>query len=78
MPTAYAILSPGEMRRLEFLLAPVSYIDAVASQALMPIFVQIDALGNECATIFFDEDQINLIVAFTEWRPAGGWHNWKS
>jgi hypothetical protein len=74
-PTAYACLSPAEMRKLDQELAQVSRLCAVSAQALWPIFEQIDAFGDAYATIFFDEDQIDLIVASTEWRPGAGWHS---
>jgi hypothetical protein len=73
--TCYACLSPQELLALESEIAPISLLDPIAAFALVPIFEQIDEKRGDYATIFFNEELVDLIVAFTDWRPGGGWHN---
>lgn len=83
----YMILSYSEVKELDAALSPIAYMDPVFAESMVPVFDQIDeALGHEKSDthgyfyggghIDMNDEQYNLIIVCTDFRPATGPFGW--
>jgi hypothetical protein len=79
----YMLLSYQEADELARALAPISYMDPVFCESMLSVFEQLDTAAENRkkdtngyfyggAHIDLDEEQYNLIIICTDWRPAVG------